>query len=201
MSQNTDLRVRRTHKLIRDAFMHLIVEHEFDQITIQDIADKAMINRSTFYRHYIDKYDLIDRLLDDLFGEFRADAKASPHLSWQRLFEHVARYAPFYKAMLGKSNIPRFAERVRQAIETEMAEQLPSLGFDINQPRTIPFPIALRYLATAQIGIVSWWLENDMPCSPTQAANYLVELHLFGAVHALGLPMDAFKNPIPPSVS
>ena len=51
----TDIRYLRTEKLIFDAFVKLLSDKPYEKITIQDIADEAMINRATFYSHYADK--------------------------------------------------------------------------------------------------------------------------------------------------
>ena len=56
----TDIRYLRTEKLIFDAFAKLLSEKSYEKITIQDIADEAMINRATFYAHYADKDELRD---------------------------------------------------------------------------------------------------------------------------------------------
>lgn len=53
-----DLRVLRTRKLLQQAFIELTVEKGFATLTVRDITKRAMVNRSTFYRHYLDKYDL-----------------------------------------------------------------------------------------------------------------------------------------------
>ncbi|MGN6713194.1 TetR/AcrR family transcriptional regulator [Anaerocolumna jejuensis] len=65
MSIENDLRIRKTRKLIRDAFVKLIDIKGFDAITINNIADMAMINRSTFYLHYTDKYDLLQKTMEE----------------------------------------------------------------------------------------------------------------------------------------
>ena len=54
----TDIRYLRTEKLIFDAFAKFLSEKPYEKITVQDIADKAMINRATFYAHYADKDEL-----------------------------------------------------------------------------------------------------------------------------------------------
>lgn len=59
--QNEDLRVRRTRKMLMQALIELTIEKGFAALTVQDIADRAMINRATFYRHYLDKYSLLDK--------------------------------------------------------------------------------------------------------------------------------------------
>lgn len=58
-----DPRVKRTRKLIQEAFAELLMEKRFQAISIQDITDRATVNRATFYTHFIDKYDLLDSLM------------------------------------------------------------------------------------------------------------------------------------------
>lgn len=57
--EQTDLRIRRTHHFLQEAMIELITEKGFEAITVGEIAERAMINRATFYRHYQDKYDLV----------------------------------------------------------------------------------------------------------------------------------------------
>jgi AcrR family transcriptional regulator len=61
----TDLRIRRTHLFLQEAMIELITEKGFEAITVGDIAERAMINRATFYRHYQDKYDLVARIFEE----------------------------------------------------------------------------------------------------------------------------------------
>lgn len=63
---SADLRVKRTQKAIRESFFELIKEKGFEQMSVKDITDRAMISRNTFYLHYADKYALFDRICDDL---------------------------------------------------------------------------------------------------------------------------------------
>src|SRR5215203_3763402 len=98
-----DLRVRRTRLALHDAFMALIEEKGFDAIIVQDIADRAMINRVTFYKHYRDKYDLLDQTMQAFLNEFADSLKIlvlepagkvvfDGLVQW---FEQVARHASF----------------------------------------------------------------------------------------------------------
>ncbi|WP_077617022.1 TetR/AcrR family transcriptional regulator [Bacillus sinesaloumensis] len=67
MSQvKTDPRVLRTRKLIMDSFMDLSGKKEFKDITIKDITTEAMINRATFYYHFEDIYDLLEKVLSEV---------------------------------------------------------------------------------------------------------------------------------------
>ena len=66
MNQN-DLRVIKTKKYIEESFIYLLMQKDFNKITVQDILDKALINRSTFYKHYTDKYQLAETLCNEVF--------------------------------------------------------------------------------------------------------------------------------------
>ena len=60
-----------TKKLIRSALATLLEENSLDEITVQQIVDNALINRSTFYLHYQDKYDLYDSLVQELLNDLQ----------------------------------------------------------------------------------------------------------------------------------
>ncbi|MFJ8236770.1 TetR/AcrR family transcriptional regulator [Ureibacillus sp. NPDC094379] len=62
----TDPRVLRTRKLIMESFIELSAKKEFKDITIKDITTEAMINRATFYYHFEDIYDLLDKVLSEV---------------------------------------------------------------------------------------------------------------------------------------
>jgi AcrR family transcriptional regulator len=101
--QKTDLRVIKTRKNIRESFIALLQHKHFNDITVQNILDTALINRSTFYKYYKDKYDLAEQLaaeymdlsksyLDERFHEITDDnltytvKKIYTHLLEQKSF-------------------------------------------------------------------------------------------------------------------
>jgi AcrR family transcriptional regulator len=64
-----DPRVKRTRQLIERAFEELLVEKGFQPLTVQDIADRATVNRATFYAHFEDKYALLDSYIRERFQQ------------------------------------------------------------------------------------------------------------------------------------
>lgn len=62
-----DPRVKRTRKLLRDALVSLLAEKSFQSISVQDIAERATLNRATFYAHFEDKYALMDYVVRETF--------------------------------------------------------------------------------------------------------------------------------------
>jgi AcrR family transcriptional regulator len=63
----SDPRVRRTRQLLQDALVELLTEKSFDAISVQDIAERATLNRTTFYDHFTDKYELFARYSREWF--------------------------------------------------------------------------------------------------------------------------------------
>ncbi|MDQ0195320.1 TetR family transcriptional regulator [Paenibacillus wynnii] len=68
-----DPRVKRSKQLIKDAFTKLMMERDFESITVKDITELATINRATFYAHYEDKYQLLETLFLELFNQTLAE--------------------------------------------------------------------------------------------------------------------------------
>ncbi len=119
--RKSDPRVIRSRQLLRAALISLIPEKGFGAISVQDIADRATLNRATFYLHYQDKTEL----LMDAFEELIAHATplppedglpdlASAPASIERVFNRIAEHADFFRVMLAEENVPAFAARYGQ---------------------------------------------------------------------------------------
>ena len=65
--EKLDHRVKRTRNLILKSFGELLAEKNFENISVQDVTDKAEINRATFYKHFVDKYALLDYSINQMF--------------------------------------------------------------------------------------------------------------------------------------
>src|SRR5258707_13471568 len=106
----SNLRVRRTQKLLREALIALIEEQGFEAITVGQLTERAMISRAAFYRNYQDKYDLVEQIFEEAMGTlFRAIGELGqehPADVWVRFFDHIAQYDRLYRALLGKKGSP-----------------------------------------------------------------------------------------------
>ncbi len=70
MDYKLDLRVIKTQNNIKNTFIQLLNEKDFEQITIQNILEKALINRSTFYKYYADKFDLAKTISEEILTDY-----------------------------------------------------------------------------------------------------------------------------------
>jgi AcrR family transcriptional regulator len=198
-AEEKDRRIRRTRKALRDALMALILEREFDAITIQEIADQADVNRATFYLHFKDKQDLLLRSMQEIFDDLAARMKPPtgenfrmdvPPQGAVSMFEHIAENADFYRAALGEKGIASFQTRVWNYLYDVAAERLLLLQPDRSRCR-IPIEIVAAQSAGALFGLTVWWLEHGMPYPPGVMASYTLVLTAMGAYWAIR------KNPPP----
>jgi AcrR family transcriptional regulator len=67
--EKLDPRVKRTRNLILRSFESLLAEKGFETISVQDVTDKAEVNRATFYAHFHDKYELLDYSISQMFKQ------------------------------------------------------------------------------------------------------------------------------------
>lgn len=180
-SQKQDLRVVRTRKMLRDAVIALAIQKGFDAVTVNEIAQLAMVNRATFYRHYQDKYDLVESYLDELYTELNAPAPpprpGEPNPGLVKLFEHIRDNAPFYRAMLGPHGYSGFGERIRQLTEATLRARWQT-ALPADRPAQMPTLMVLSYLSYASYGALVWWLHEGMSHSPEQMARWLHQLTL-----------------------
>lgn len=93
MATKTDLRIIRTHKLIRQAFIQLLQQQSFEQISVQDIVETAMINRKTFYKYYSGKSDLAGTMIKE-FKQMYAE-HIEKRLAGQSLKQFLAELSPW----------------------------------------------------------------------------------------------------------
>jgi len=188
MQNLEDLRVRRTRKLLQQALLEAASEKGFAHVTVRDITERAMVNRTTFYRHYEDKYDLLahyieelSELIDSNEGETSPRNQPLPSLDTPpsglaKLLQHMQANADFYRVMLGKQGDPTFcAQSFRNYIEQGYRRILSSQA-PKSDPSRPPIDLTMNYLIHAGIGAIVWWLENDQPCSPEQMAVWLYQL-------------------------
>src|SRR5438270_1716054 len=119
LGKKEDQRVRRTRDRLGDALMELLVKKPFDDITVQNVLDRAGVSRSTFYTHYRDKNDLF---LSDSEEFFEAMATALSSFGdkseriapVQEFCGHVAAQRPFYNALVASGRMHDVVELGRE---------------------------------------------------------------------------------------
>lgn len=199
MSQEkSDLRVKRTRKLIQDALVDLIQEKSFDTITIGDITERAMVNRATFYRHFEDKYQLVMSIFEETFEQMLAAAgpptenlggisidPENPPDGWVKLFEHFAENASLYRALLGGDGSALFAARLGDYLKQVVGGRLHL----IQESEQLPMPeeVVFALVSNLLVGLLRWWLQSGNRYTPKQMAGWFLYFIIYGYLPSVGL--------------
>lgn len=196
MPKRTDLRVVKTRELIRRAFLELIVEKGYEAITIQDIAERSMTNRNTFYLHYTDKKDLLEIVTDEVLDELtikltavianETDQLSKSQAIIRTVFEHVLEHSVFSKAMLGKHEVPRFHDKMKQIIHHIFHQVLNQISAQTPDSNRIPNDFLENCLSSLYIGTIVWWVEHDFHYSAEQVTEIMSEVITKGPIQAAG---------------
>lgn len=176
-----DPRLRRTRNVLKQALIDLTIERGFAAITVRDICERAMVNRSTFYRNYLDKYDLLEKYMDEMYEVVSSTQEvlpspepgaATPPQGLIVMLDHIRMNADFFRVMLGEKGDAAFTQRVRQYIEKRLRDIIPAVDVPTVSGRP-PLDLGIRYTAQAGIGALLWWLEDKQPCTAEQLATWL----------------------------
>lgn len=189
MSIKNDPRVERTKVMFEEALLDIMEEKEYKKITVREISEKSTLNRATFYLHYYDKDDLLEKMLDEALQDLRISVEVKdleykyegnyPHPIFIRLFEKIAQRARFYQIMLVNEKIPDFTESVGGIIN-KLVKDGKQYMIDDNIEFKLPVDISVSYITSAYLGVLVWWLKNDMPYTPTYMAKQLTRMSTLG---------------------
>ena len=186
-----DPRVRRTRKLLQQALIEGAVEKGFAALTVRDITERAMVNRSTFYRHYLDKYDLLEQHLNEIYdlveeqlnetykllkqgGESIGEKRSS---GLTELLKQIQQFPDFYRVVLGPQADAFLSQRFRQQTQQRMLayfhQVFPAAASD---PDRAPLDLKFTTVAWAGCNALAWWLEQEQPSTPEQFGRWLLQL-------------------------
>lgn len=186
MSETEDRRVRKTKKAMYDALALLLSKKPLNSISVREIAELADINRGTFYLHYRDVYDMVDKLQEEIFEKFnRIVDSHEPNNNSEELFPLLVELfgllrenAKLARVLIGKNGNAAFVDKLKQAVREKcFANARKTLGVkDFER-----FDYFYQYIVSGCIGIFSAWLNGGMRETPTEMAGLTERLILTGA--------------------
>lgn len=183
MPKMEDRRVRRTRRMLSEALMALVVEKEYETITIQEIAEQADLNRATFYLHYGNKEELLiaslEAQFDQLvatFSEVSAERPIWEEQSHMALtFAHVAEHAAVYKVILSERGMGYIINRIINYLADECTQKL-CASLPPQQLAAVPVEVVSHHVAGSLYATLAWWLTHDMPYPPEEMADMVFRL-------------------------
>ena len=179
-SNKSDRRINRTRQTLFHALSELMLEKRYDDITIQDIIDRADVGRSTFYAHFQDKEDLaasnLVQQLDLLVGSTEQnDSSSHNFLPGPELFEHIRENYPTFKAMTSGHGLDLFFQTGQKYWSRRVTTQLQAM-LPAGQEASVPVPVLAHYASGAFITLLKWWIDNKMPYPSDRMAEIAEQL-------------------------
>jgi len=167
VKKNTsDRRTQRTHHKVSGALVDLIKEKRFDDITVQNLIDRAGVGRSTFYSHFRDKEDAFEHQWEQ-FNRYLAEqikwdqAGSDSFFPVKFFFQHLQDSQSFYQGLVRSGKVEAIfksgIEHLSRHIEAALNRKF--------KPQQVAIPVAVlsHYLATEFFGLLKWWLDAGMP--------------------------------------
>lgn len=151
-----DLRVRRTRTNIINAFLQLCAKKPPERITVKELADLAGINKATFYLHYRDIYDLLEKLENDLFERvFNSMAHPNSVLSEPKLFirelvEGFIANKSLIDIIFGRDRRSILADKIESEVRRFIFEKYPQYKDDPELNILLTYIIKGGYFAYAE---------------------------------------------------
>lgn len=171
-----DRRIRKTETQLRKGLLELLKKKRIQDITVQELVDEVDINRSTFYLHYKDIYDLLEHIEYDYFEDFNAFITSheiknkSNSINKTKVTDTLIDYFKFLKenkdlitVLIGYNGDPSFSKRQIQTLTTTICN---SMYDDLNILRNQQSEDVFEYCIYGSIGLVRNWVINGYTESP-----------------------------------
>lgn len=187
MAKKEDRRIQKSRKHIKHAFTELIQEKGLGEISVHEIAEKADINRGTFYLHYQDKYDLFEKYVDELLDELimviepsnqekrkmiTGEVGRKRRENYQQFFKHFQMHACFYQAMFSYKGGPYFYDRFLEELKKYFCREFKAFGVIENNVK-VEENFLVNFIVYAFFGVVKYWFASDMSDSPETMGDQL----------------------------
>ena len=191
-----DLRVLKTNELIRNTFLELLAQKEFTEISVKEITVKARINRSTFYKHYEDKYLLRDSIIDHMLEEFIAymdvNFLVADSMTSEKHREALKRCLKYFQSEKQNYQLLWSSVMLGRNVFDEMVEAGAAYMKQciVDHPGISPLRKErgdwYGYLLINNLLVsVRWWLRNDERVSLDEMTDQILEHMEKGAIPTL----------------
>ena len=177
MAKN-DVRIRYTQKTIKESFYTLLREKPVEKITVRELCEKAEINRSTFYKHYHDFYDLLDKIDEEALDHFDAMLAGIEIKGLRTILMEVLRIlkenAALFEVFQKHSGNHGFTHRLAGHCFHYMEQHMPSVPtqeFSQNKQG-----MGYAYLVGGAGAVIEFWLRGGCQEKPEEVADLIVGL-------------------------
>lgn len=176
---NPTIATERTYVLLRQSLFSLMLTNSFDKISLTDICRQAMIPRSTFYRHFEDKYALLDYCFDSLMKEAGLTLdiriiqnRAQTREFFMALFSYLVKHKSTYKKLLNNNRLGTVLECLLVYLEKQIRISIEAT-FQNKIPNGIPTDMFAKILASFIFSVGKCFIECDAGYDMEELAEHL----------------------------
>jgi len=178
-----DRRTKYTKKIIKDTLIKLLSEKDVKKVTVSEICSIADVNRATFYRYYLDVYDLLDKIEEDFINELKAPYQEDP----TRVNSVGAFSKEILAVFLENKDLVRILFNTNNNIYflnevLEVAYEMCKAKWMSDMPETTEEEInyAATFIFNGALGIVNYWVKNDFDKDIEEVSNAIEQLGYYG---------------------
>ena len=171
-----DRRVRKTRRQLRECLITLLKEKKVQDITDRELTDMADLNRGTFYLHYKDVFDLLEKTEAELQEDFNqlvckhdaVDLKQRPSVIFNEIYSLVYDNADLIEILLGENGDLNFVNRLKQLIREKCLKDWMEV---FRSGNAAAFDAFFSFIVSGCIGLVQYWLQTGLKETPEQMAK------------------------------
>ena len=164
MSENkpSDRRTLKTKKAIFQAFSELLKEKELRKITVQEIVDKADISRVTFYKYYLDVYDLYDKIESELLTNIGLITLQLSDKPYDNFFKEIINYIYNNRATFDMVFSPNSTNKLRDKLSRIIEGILKKIYSEkLNIPiDSEDLAYICCYRSSGFLAVIQKWVQN-----------------------------------------
>ena len=193
--KQTDRRAKRSVRMIKQAFRELVEEKGFEAVTVQDIADRADVNRGTFYAHFPDKYALLDQVIREKF-RLLLERHLTADAGWTRkdlalvIRAVLSHFADVYRNCTHRESLnPMFEQAVQQDLTAVFRQWLRKTPAE---QWSVPTDVVASMCSWAIFGVANEWSKQRKAPPLEEMTNYVLQVVEQGAgrLTPQGLPPE-----------
>lgn len=180
----TDRRIQKTKKAIRTAFGKLLSEKNINNITVMDIAEKADINRKTFYNYYSGVYEIIEEIEDEVTAfldetlvnvDFRTALK-NPNIIFEQLTKLINHDPEFYGYLLAKNSESTLNEKIYNILKNKIRSTVQSqIQLDAMQ-----LAVSTDFVVSGLVSVYREWYNSSYQMPVEEVTRLISVLALSG---------------------
>lgn len=179
-----DLRTIKSERNIRESFLTLIQSKPLKDIKVNEICEGALCSRNTFYTHYLDKYDLFEKICDECIEEmhnaFKINTKLLEDITidvmWgysKSVIEAVDRKKFELRTLLSSDYSNYLQTKMKEVLVAECFEEARALSTKVD---SIPYVLCVHYLVSGMLEFVFYWITST-DISKEEALAILKSIH------------------------